>query len=131
VGGSHNLNPTVDSKHKEGMFASGYGKDWIKTCKNKTNINSRKEMSRTPKEPAPVITKKANSFEILCNLNDGTSGKREGRHIQLDTNNSEKKNHRTSVTKLTNMIPVIITGGTSVECNKYTGHKFRNDTKQK
>jgi hypothetical protein len=29
------------------------------------------------------------------------------------------------------MIPVIINGGTSAECNKYTDHKFRNDTKQK
>jgi hypothetical protein len=29
------------------------------------------------------------------------------------------------------MIPSIINGGTSEECNKYTGHKFRNDLKQK
>jgi hypothetical protein len=45
----------------------------------KTSKNSHKKMSSSPKELAPVLTKTANRFEVLDNLNeDGTHEKPEG-----------------------------------------------------
>jgi hypothetical protein len=50
-------------------------------------------MLPSPEEPAPVITKNANRFEVLHNLSDdGTHEKPEGNSpVQLCTNNSNKK----------------------------------------
>lgn len=50
-------------------------------------------MLPSPKESAPVITKTANRFEVLYNLNeDGPREKSEGKSIQFRINSSNKKN---------------------------------------
>jgi hypothetical protein len=55
--------------------------------------NKKNKMLPSTNEPAPVITKTSNRFEVLCNLNeDATRGKPKGKSpIQFCTNNSNKK----------------------------------------
>jgi hypothetical protein len=75
---SGNLDPTNERKHEEGTLSSGYSKEWTKT-----NNISHKKMLHIPKEPAPVITKNENSFEVLYNLNDDGTQELEGRSLIL------------------------------------------------
>jgi hypothetical protein len=123
-----NLDPTNECKHEEGMFSSGYNKEWTKT-----NRNSHKKMLHIPKEPAPVMTKTENRFEVLYNLKeDGTQEKNEGRFlVPFCTNNSNKKNQQPPKKESTYMILVIINHMTSVEGNKCTYHNVNSEAQQK
>jgi hypothetical protein len=98
---------------------------------DKANKKSNKKMLPSTKEPAPVITKTSNRFEVLYNLNeDGTHGKPKGKSpIQFRTKNSNKKNPRPTIKESINVIPVIINGVTSVERNKHVHNKVRNRNK--
>jgi hypothetical protein len=88
-------------------------------------------MLTSPKEPAPVITKTANRFEVLHNLVKTKHMKnRREKSIQFCINNSNKKNQRPSIKESINVIPVIINGVTSVEGNKHTQNKVRNNAQQ-
>jgi hypothetical protein len=60
-----NLDQTNGCKHEEGRVSSGYSKEWTKA-----NKNSHKMMLPSPNEPAPVITKTANHFEVSHNLTE-------------------------------------------------------------
>jgi hypothetical protein len=86
------------------------------------------------KEPASVITKTANYFEVLYILNDNGTQKinREVRSdTQSYTKNSNKKNWWPSTKESSKAIPVIINGVTLVERNKNIRHKVIRDVQQK
>jgi hypothetical protein len=69
------VDQTNERKHEEGMFLSGYSKEWTEA-----NKNSHKKMLPSRKELAPVFTRTANRFEFLYNLTeDGTHEKPEGK----------------------------------------------------
>jgi hypothetical protein len=85
---SGNSDSANELKHKEEMHTLDNSKEWEKTKKNTHN------MLRISKEPAPVITKTANYFEVLYNLNDNGTQKincEVRSDTQSYTKNSNKK----------------------------------------